>query len=62
MGGSGHGSLFEAAIAPTDFNKPVALTLRSFHGAAPIGQRINMTVKDFDFKGVPGNLANGVVG
>jgi hypothetical protein len=62
MGGAGHGSLFESKVTPADVAKPVGFTLRAFHGAAPIGQRINMTARNFEFLGMPDNLAGGVTG
>jgi hypothetical protein len=62
MGGGGKGALFSGKVTPEDPLKPVNFTLRAFHGAAPIGQRIKMEVKDFDFFGLPDNLAGGAVG
>lgn len=62
MGGGSHGALFDGKVTPADASKPVGFTLRAFHGAAPIGQRIKMDVKDFDFLGTPDNLGGGAVG
>jgi len=62
LGGTGHGGMFNGAIAPADFTKPVGYTVRAFDGAAPLGERIALRVKDSSALGTSDNLAGGIVG